>query len=213
VRPAAYSGYARLTPPLAAAAALWVLAAVSLDLYVEAAVAAVALSAVSGMIDRASPLYAWLALPSLAVVSLTHGVEAGFETAGRILVAAMGASGALATVSPLEAYRWLRWAGLPWHWALLPALVARQAQVAWALAGEARASLSGRGLRGARLAARLPLPLLVHLYRGSSMLAETLYYRGAPGRAAERPPLRLTPLDGVVASYIALSTLSAALSP
>jgi len=195
-----------MTPPVAALSIAWTFYSLAEGMYVEAAVLAVALASVSGMMDRASPLYAWLTLPSLAVVSLTSGLEAGVETAGRIAVAALSASGALASLSYLEVYRWLRWVGLPEHWALSPALIARQAELAAALAGEASASLAGRGLAGWRAAYRLPIPMVVHIFRSSELLAEALYHRGVTGGGAGGAPRwRPTKLDAAVTLYIALA--------
>ena len=202
----------RLSPPVAVLAVAWTLAMLSQDRYPEASVLAVAVSAASGIIESGALLFAWLTIPSLAIVTLLYGPEAGLEAAGRIAVMALAASGSLSLLSFIDSYRWLRYAGVPPHWALLPSLIARQAQVASALALEARASLQGRGLRGFRLAYRLPLPVLVHLYRYSLQLAESLHHRKLPRGRGQRPPLKPTLLDVAVVSYIVGATLASLLS-
>ncbi len=208
MRPAASSAY-RLTPPVAVLAAAWSLYMVASGRLLEASVLAVALASASGLLDRAPMLYLWLAAPSLAVVSAFYGLEEGVEASARIAVAALASSGSLASVSYLEAYAWLRAAGLPPHWALMPALVARQAQVALSSLAEARAALKGRGLSGLRLAYTLPIPVLVHMYRYSASLAESLNQRGAIKPTPVRVKPRLTLGDAVVLAYIVLTTLAA----
>ncbi len=203
----------RLSPPVALLVVVWTLVMLSQDKYTEASILALAVSAASGIIESGALLFAWLTLPSLAIVSLIYGLHDGIETAGRIAVMALASSGSLSLLSFIDSYRWLRYIGVPPHWALLPSLVARQAQVASVLALEARASLQGRGLRGFRLAYRLPLPVLVHLYRYSLQLAEALHHRKVPQGRGARPPLKPTPLDAVVVFYVIGATLSTLLAP
>lgn len=200
----------KLSPPVAALLVAWILAALLTDHYPVASAAALAWTAAGGHLPRLAPVLAWASLPALLVSGALVGWEEALEASARILVAAMGAASAAASVSPLELQLALLRLGAPPAAAALPGLVYRQAAVIALAADAAMASFRGRGVRGLGLLRELPTPLVAHVARSASPLAEALYfkmplwhgeYRVRPGRG-----------DALVIMVIAGLTVSAALS-
>lgn len=188
----------------------WILAALLTDNYPEAAAAALAWAAAGGHLTRLAPALAWASLPALLVSGVLVGWEEALGASARILVAAMGAASAVASVSPLELQLALLRLGVPVAAAALPGLVYRQAAVIALAADAAIASLRGRGVRGPSILRELPTPLVAHVARSAGPLAEALYFKMPMWHGRYR--VRLRRGDALVLLVVAGLTLAAATS-
>ncbi len=171
------------------------------------------LQAYSRVLLRLLPLYAWIGIPVALVVGAVGGPRAGIEAAVGVLSLALIATGVLSSVDPLEiAYVSYILRLPPWSWFLVVIVLRMASYLAYSVQ-EARAALRGRGVSGLRLLLALPIPLVVHAFNLSSLLAEALAFK-MPGQGrtwSSRP--RLGALDYVMFAIITATTVACIVWP
>ncbi|BAN90972.1 hypothetical protein [Aeropyrum camini] len=197
----------RLHPLTAMASILAVFTLLYLDKPITATLLGAALAVAGGVFTRAPGLVLWLAVPTLAVVWVFHGLEAAVDTSLRVLSVALASSGSLSMVGLHEFRRFLEALGLSPRLAILPVLIARQADASISQVLEALDALRGRGLRGWRAVAGLAIPLLASAFSSSAILAEAIAAK-VPGERRGPRGLRAVGRPGVWDAAAAAFTLA-----
>ncbi|BAA81418.2 hypothetical protein APE_2403.1 [Aeropyrum pernix K1] len=164
----------RLHPVTAVLAIAAVFTLLYLDKPITATLLGASLALAGGVFTRAPGLVLWLAVPTVAVVWIFHGLETAVDTSLRVLSVALASSGSLSMVGLHELRRLLEAMGVSPRIAVLPVLIARQADASISQVLEALDALRGRGLRGWRAVAGLAVPLLASAFTSSAVLAEAI---------------------------------------
>ena len=199
----------RLGPVGGLGVLLWGLTMLVLGYPWEALALLLILSLVLGSWRVVARLVAPLILLTWGLLSVIYGVWESLETVARLAVLALSASVGLSRVSPIEFSRLLLAIGLPPAAAASFAMVHRFLDHLSTLVYEARDALAGRGAGGRWSALlRLPIPLVVHSFRSSALIAEAVYFK-PPSRESLRRLGRIAgPWDLPLLAALGLASLA-----
>ncbi|MCE4616914.1 MAG: hypothetical protein F7C09_07660 [Aeropyrum sp.] len=195
---------AKITPPTVIAILALVLYMLVSGQVLAASIVGLIIGILGGIVFHMPLLILWIAVPTLVVVAVFHGVLAAIDTTIRVLTVSLTASGLISMLGLYNLRLFLEGLGVPPKASILPVLIARQADIFSMIVRESLDSLRGRGIKGVRLLFRLPIPVLVNAFESSAVLAEAILAK-VPERRMSTLFWRPTGWDVLIFSLTLLS--------
>ncbi len=187
---------------------IWGIAVLLLGYPLEAVALLLLLGLALGSWRVVARLVGPLVLLTWGLLSVMYGVWESVDTVARLAVLALSASVGLSRVSPVAFSRFLLRLGLPASVAASFAMVYRFLDHLSSLVHEARDALAGRGAGGRWSALlRLPIPLVVHSFRSSMLIAEAVYFKPPTRESLGRVGRIVEPWDLPLLAALALAAL------